>query len=346
MKFKLPLLLFSLIVTLNIIAQTELEKTKVLILGTYHLNQINDFKPEMLNRLIERLDRYKFDAICIENMSGELLYDIQSRNDIAYKDIIEDFGGNRLKLADSVQSKLKISFLEAQKKSKEMLDKKHLSDSERMDLINYLIASTDLASATLQYSYLNNSTTNNVEENNFTYNQLENLRNSSNEIYSLAVRFAQSQNIQKLKYIDNLQDETLLFKYYPEFIQDFKNNQELFKDLQYKPVYMEIKNKVEQGIKAQNLYDLYLFLNSPEYQAQDFDAQWAIWFKTNFPSGSDRARYSLWEMRNLQITANILQITALYPKQNILVIIGASHKSFIEKYLEQIPDIELLELNQ
>ena len=76
---------------------------------------------------------------------------------------------------------------------------------------------------------------------------------------------------------------------------------------------------------------------------QDFEAQWSVWLKTNFPSGSDRARYSLWEMRNLQISANIVKTSSFYPGKSIIVIIGSSHKSFIEKYLRQVPDIELLE---
>jgi len=84
-------------------------------------------------------------------------------------------------------------------------------------------------------------------------------------------------------------------------------------------------------------------MNSREYKKKDFEAQHVIWLNSKFESGTDRARFSLWEMRNLQITANILKTCAFYPGNNIIVIIGASHKSFIEKYMKQIPDIELLE---
>ena len=87
---------------------------------------------------------------------------------------------------------------------------------------------------------------------------------------------------------------------------------------------------------------LYEFLNSEEYMEEDYDAQWKIWFETNFPSKSDMARYSLWEMRNLQISANIMDVVARYPNKRILVIIGSSHKSFLEKYLKQIESVNLL----
>ncbi len=100
MRLRIHITLFALTLTLGINAQTELDKTNVLILGTYHLNQINDFKPEMLDHVVEKLDTFEFDAICIENMPGELLYDIRSRNDSAFIDVLEYYGGDRLSLAE------------------------------------------------------------------------------------------------------------------------------------------------------------------------------------------------------------------------------------------------------
>ena len=40
--------------------------------------------------------------------------------------------------------------------------------------------------------------------------------------------------------------------------------------------------------------------------------------------------------------ANIMRLVAAYSEQKILVIIGSSHKSFIESYLEQMSDVEVL----
>ena len=107
------ILIFLFSVNLN--AQIEVEKTKVLILGTPHLNQIESFKPKMLNELIIKLDSFEFDAICIESMPGELLYDIKSRKDSAYIYIIDHIARTRLSLADSMQENLGIGFLESEK---------------------------------------------------------------------------------------------------------------------------------------------------------------------------------------------------------------------------------------
>lgn len=107
--------------------------------------------------------------------------------------------------------------------------------------------------------------------------------------------------------------------------------------------YQKVTSLENEAINKKDLYSLYKFYNSNEYMTKDFEGQWALWFKTNFNSKTDRSRYSLWEMRNLSITANILRVIASNPEKKIIVIIGASHKSFLEKYLKQIQDIELLE---
>ena len=80
MIFRVSFLLFVFFIAKSSNAQTEIGKTEILVLGTYHLNQISDFNPKMLDNLIEKLDSMKFDSICIENMPAQLLYDMKSRN--------------------------------------------------------------------------------------------------------------------------------------------------------------------------------------------------------------------------------------------------------------------------
>ena len=343
---KLSVCLIVFFQWLNAIGQTATDKTQVLILGTYHLNQIKGFQPKMLDNLIIKLDSLEFDAVCIENMPGELLYDIKSRNDSAFIYITEHTARTRLTLADSLQEKLDIGFLESEKRAENLLKKRALSDTERIQLIEYLIAATDIYSATLQYNYVKEkSIVNRSRLGQHTIDKIQQYSKGLNEISSLALRLAYNQNLQKLEYIDNLQDEPFLFKHFPSFEQDFADNQELFKDIGNSPVFLKVNELVTSGLEDKDFLDLILFMNSEEYKKQDFEAQHLIWLNTKFASGSDRARFSLWEMRNLQITANILKTCAFYPGKRIIVIIGASHKSFIEKYLRQVPDIELLELN-
>lgn len=341
----LTLLIFIVNISLSteLIAQSSRQKTKILILGTPHLNQIESFKSQMLDKTISILNKESFDAVCIENMPTELLYDICSRNDVAFKDVLTYFGGERLSTADSVQKQLNISFLEAEQRFREFSNKNSLSDKDHLLMIEYALAIANPVSATLHYTYLKDKTI--IKESKLSNKLFDNLINNidkSNEIYSLALKLAKNRNLNRIEYIDNVQDEALLFKYFPDFIKDYTNNQEMFKGIASLPIFVKGKKILERSIEEKDLLDYYYYLNSEEYMSQDFKAQWEIWLKTNFPSSSDKARYYLWEMRNLQIVANIMKVCSFYSGKKVIIIIGASHKSFIEKYLEQIPSIELL----
>ena len=316
-------------------------------MATHHLNQIKDFKSEMISPVIDKLTKMKFDAVCIENMPTELLMEIQSRNDSAFAELLAYFGGFRLEIAASAQKSLDISFLEAKNQLQELISKNPSSDDDRIKIIELMLACGDITSATLQYSYLKDkNTSNKTELIKYYKDEFQKNMESKNEIFSLALPIASNLQLHQLHNIDNLQDESLLLKHFPNFIEDYTNNQDKFQHLGSLPVFTKTGVLIENGVKANNLFPLYEFLNSSDFMSSDFEAQWKIWLTTQFPSGSDRARYSLWEMRNLQITANILQTAAYYPGKRILVIIGASHKSFIEKYLEEIPDIELIRFNE
>ena len=176
-----------------------------------------------------------------------------------------------------------------------------------------------------------------------TKNLLNKYNQSSNELNLIGVNLAKRLRINKLNYIDNLQDETILSVDFPSFFSEYAASQNKINELVSKSsIFSEVNQLEAENLKKMDLYPLYKLLNSERYMKEDYTGQWELWLKTNFNSKTDRSRFSLWEMRNLQITVNIMRLVAKYPEKTILVVIGASHKSFIEKYLQQMPDIELL----
>ncbi|HCW51502.1 MAG TPA: hypothetical protein DGR79_05480 [Clostridiales bacterium] len=101
----------------------------------------------------------------------------------------------------------------------------------------------------------------------------------------------------------------------------------------------QLQAYMEQG----NLLPFYLDLNSAA-RLDQITEQWRVFFRTRFPSGLDRARVAMWEVRNLHMAATIRKITALNPGGRMLVIVGAAHKPFLDAYLHSLADIELVHL--
>lgn len=324
-------------------SQNVHRKTEVLIFGTTHLQRLDSFKPAMIEKVITRLESYEFDVIGIEKMSGELLNDILSREDSAYDGITKGrYGSHYLELSKRVLLELDISYVEAESNVRQLTNQSKLSISERKNLILYLIALTDIPSATLQYKRYGDGLNFETELEKEIEKILVTNLDSANEYYSLSMEVAYREGLNRLLPIDNLQDESLLFKLYPTFIEDYKKNTAKFAAISNLPVYQYINQLTDKGIADGDLSNLFEYLNGIDYQQQDKEAQWDIWLETNFSSGSDRARYSLWEMRNFQITANIMKVVAENPGKRVLIIIGSAHKMFIERNLSKLDHVKVL----
>ena len=79
------------------------------------------------------------------------------------------------------------------------------------------------------------------------------------------------------------------------------------------------------------------------FGGKDVDLQWGSFLRSNLADQIDRSHLALWEVRNLQIAANIRRLTAEHPGGRVLVIIGAAHKPFLESYLQQMADIDVVQ---
>ena len=325
------------------ILQGQVNKTEVLVFGTVHLSQMKGFEHQFVTNVIESLDDFKFEVVCIEKMSGQLLYDIKKREDNTFNEIINGrWGKPYLAIADTLQKVYNISFNEAKKNVVDILKMDELTSKNRKILFDNFLATTDIPSAALQYKYLLEEHYNFSEFDQYLISQIQEEINTNSEFYTLALPIAFQSRQNKIEAINDFQDEALLYYYFPDFVKDIQSKSELVSKISQQPVYTKLNELKLDGLKSGDLAGLYKFLNSENYKLQDYKGQWEIWLKTNFKSGSDRGRYSLWEMRNLRITSNILKVAALNPGKKILVIVGSSHTSFIEKYLRQIEGVKVL----
>jgi hypothetical protein len=337
-KFIITTLIFAFIISGGKLHAQQINKTKVLVLGTTHLSSLSGVKETHLKRVLDSLATYKFDAIALEQMPSELLLDIKSRKDEAWQELYSNYA-NAITLGEKYQRILKLSYEDAKKIQDSLLNKQNLNEADRIQLMNTALCIYDLWTASLNYQYMKNKS--NIDTS--TVNLLDGFNQSSNELNLIGVNLAKRLHINKLNYIDNLQDETILSVDFPSFFSEYAASQNKINELVSKAsIFSEVNQLEAENVKKMDLYPLYKLLNSERYMKEDYTGQWELWLKTNFNSKTDRSRFSLWEMRNLQITANIMRLVAKYPEKTILVVIGASHKSFIEKYLQQMPDIELL----
>jgi hypothetical protein len=85
-------------------------------------------------------------------------------------------------------------------------------------------------------------------------------------------------------------------------------------------------------------------MNSPQLGRLAVTGDFGAAAGANVPGNSGRKYLAYWETRNLRMVANIRE--AVGPGMRLLAIVGASHKSYYERYLGVSSDIEIADIDQ
>lgn len=328
--------------------------TEVMVLGTPHLSALGDeFKPSALERLLDTLERFGPDLIGVESLPPSVVLYMQQRPD-SYSVALEYFAGNIAKYGEAARQALGVTFSEARRNVDALLAEFGGKSPEDIDpalqlrLLMQMLAAGDLNSALLQWSYLDKAAVAGIadlpeEIARFLDSALENM---NNEIVSIGITLARRVGLQRIYPIDDHLDSDIAVDYIFETLRAELKGNGLAKSAPWKALADDLSTRLREGCLKGDLMPCYLYVNSAEYALADIDSQWNLYFRTNLPSGYDRARVAQWEIRNLNIASHIRRATALHPGKKVLVIIGSAHKPFLERYLEQMLDVRIVQLGQ
>ncbi len=162
-----------------------------------------------------------------------------------------------------------------------------------------------------------------------------------NEVPAIAIRLARKLGLEELDPVDDFEDLEAYAEIEARLDQDMKNSP-MLSSVSKSPVYAESAARLDECVRKGDLLPQFARLNSAAFAAADVDAQWGVFLRTHFESGSDRSRLGLWENRNLKIAARVRAVAALHPGGRVLVVFGAAHKPFLEAYLSKAADLRLV----
>ncbi|MCS6919883.1 MAG: DUF5694 domain-containing protein [Fimbriimonadales bacterium] len=322
----------------------EREKTHLLILGTPHLAGY-DFEVAALEPLLNVLERFKPDLVGVEWLHPQVI-EWMELTPQKHGGTVERFAQRIVELGRMLQKQLGISRVQAELITEERLASltPNATPMERTALIGYLLAAYDYVSALLQWSYL-------PEEFRAqdqwlpaeVRRSLEQALQSKSEDTSIGVALARRRQLQRIYQIDDHQDGDLFLRTFEQFLREMQASKEVqAMEARFKALMQQDRHRFERVARQGNLLPLYLYYNSPEYAEEDME-QWRVWFRTRFASGLDRARMAAWEVRNLNMASHIRRAMAHHPGGRMVVIVGASHKPFLEAYLPTMVDVKLVE---
>jgi hypothetical protein len=329
---------------------SEAEASQVLVLGTVHLRSYgDDFNHDVLDRLLNVLEKYKPDLIGIESLAPIVIRDMVNSGE-ANSEILKEVGQRTAEFGKKTRASLNVSWFDANAKVGELLEsievrqKSRELNQVRKELVLHFLSANDIYSALLQWSYLPEAMRTNIDGLDAdVLDYFSKHIQSPNENVSIGIALATRLNHQRIYAINDHRDKEDFVKVADALSKELENN-EYLKSQPWKALYEELTGIQTEAYASGNLLSLYVYLNSEEYVHKDIDSQWQILFKAKLPSGLAQTRTAYWDVRNLGIAANIRRAMALHPGKKMLVVIGASHKGFLDALLAECMDVKVVQL--
>ncbi|APG63801.1 hypothetical protein LPB140_10830 [Sphingorhabdus lutea] len=314
------------------------ETSQLLILGSMHLSQMpENYKVEQLKPINDRLEKWGPEIIAIEAVSGpqcEFMRSYPNR----YKQSVEYY------CWDSAPAKAAtgLSVADAAAKVENILLNwpENPTAEVRRNLAALFLASGDQASALVQWLHLpedERKIGDGLDE--ALVKRLNILQNRNNENYQIAAVLAVKLNLQRVYPIDDHTSDAVILdsNAYDEAISKIWDNPATAKRIEE---HNEMAAHLEE---PDGLLNMYRKSNSPETAMLVYESDFGAAMEDPSPKKYGRNYLGYWETRNLRMAANLRDIMGMMPSKRALVIVGASHKAYIEAYMHQMHDVEIVD---
>lgn len=326
------------------------DRTRVLVLASAHLSMVGDkFAAEALDSLIEGLKRFRPDVVCVEAMPPSVIAAMEARPAV-YGQVVQQLARERTEVGQQARKSLGLTRDEAMIESGRVVSRLRDAgdDAERRTLrarlVMLFLAADEIWSAVLQWSVLASTPGSAGEvppDGILTF--LDARLRDKNEIVTVGLRVAREVGLERIGHIDDHLDTDVFLQIAAPLSAELAAHP-LVKAAAESPLYRDSQARLLEACERGDLLPYYRFINSDDYLRPDVATQWLLFLKTRLPSGNDRARLALWEVRNLNIASHIRRESALRPGGRVLVIIGASHKPFLDAYLSRLMDVQVVQL--
>jgi len=321
----------------------EFGNKEIYILGTFHFRE-HDFEkyPQDIDKEIKKVIKYKPDIVCIEWMNKSEELDVYNIN----------YSKNITKLIE----KEKLDTIKAQY----IIDSLYLEQFKNPDLVenraklaNYLYVTRDYINACYQWYLIEDKIKDSIklkkilpeDINAYRHSLYGDPGNQKREITEVAFPIAKSLSHEKIYSIDYRHDEKEYGSHINSFNERFENR------YGYDPLLKKSENvqKITVGwlesdrLNKKSTY--YENLNSKEtekllfsyyfdmYVSYSYDPDYRIWHELQL------------EERNWKIFELLIQTIHESKAQKTFVLIGATHKIYLERYLNESNKFKVINYN-
>jgi hypothetical protein len=314
---------------------------EVLVLGTAHLSQLKEpFQPASLKLLHARLAGWRPQIIAIEAMSG-MQCDHARRFPHRYKDTVTDYCWDPAPARAATGLDVPAATFDAER----LLAAWPASPApaQRRRLAALFLAGGERASALVQWLRLPEAERHAGDGLDAALVAvLEKQRARRNEDTLLAAPLAAALGLERVVAMDDHTSDVM--------IADEQGFGAALKKAWDNPATAR-RHKADESFAPrlgdpQAVLEMYRCMNEPSQAKLVFDSDFGAALEEGSPQHFGRNYVGYWETRNLRMASNIRDAIAAQPGSRTLVIVGASHKAYLEAYLNQMHDLRIVSAMQ
>ncbi|MEL6414880.1 MAG: DUF5694 domain-containing protein [Pseudomonadota bacterium] len=322
-------------------AQLAGEPTRALVLGSPHIAQMpkEAVQIEHLALVLDRLEDFAPDVVTVEALDG-LSCERLRRYEKLYPRVANRYCSDPKVALEA----LSMTSPEARFAAFEALDA--LGDTpstqQRRRLALLFLGAGERWSAALQWSYLapeervaGDGVSDDLVE---TLGKLLASRNESNLI---GVEIARRRSLNRVVAMDDHTADFVLARA-PETL--WPTVQAMWGRISDEAKAMQAKQMEFLG-SSEGVLAGYRFLNAPEAQQITIDADFGAAARNPENETVSRQYLAWWQTRGLRMAANVVEAAGNQPGAKVLVVVGASHKSYFDAYLDQMQDFEIVDVD-
>ena len=312
---------------------------EVLVLGSPHLSQLPDkLDPALLEPLLNQLAAFKPEVITVEALSGEeceTLLHFKEQHAGAWSDYcwptddMEKATGLTVPAATDAIDKTLANF------------PADASPAMRRRLAMLFFAANDRPSAMVQWLRLSEAERHAGDG--LTQVMVDLLLRKGkppNETYAIGSTLAARLGLERVYLADDHVSDSPSDPAYRDVLQRVWNSNS---PRSYHSEFIKWQSKLKTSA---GVIGYYRWLNTPENQRAAITSDMGRAALDHSPKLYGRQYLSWFENRNLRMAANIRGAFATRPDARVLVIVGATHKGYLDAYLDMMQDVRLIDAMQ
>lgn len=320
------------------------EPTQILVLATPHLSGTPEGWDEAnLAPLLDRLADFSPAAILIETLSGESI-DALQRYRAIYPKSATTYAGHTIAVTAMASVGVDMDMPQAEAEVRRVLADwdAEPTAAQRRKLAALFAASGDPHSALVQWWRL--APSDRIAEDGITtrlMNALNEYDSRKNENHQIAARLAVRLGLERVYATDDHAADDAGEQHWKDF--EAMHEAGWGAEVMANEAFVPLREAAQNLNSPDQVMATYRMLNRDAIGHTDADGQWLSMMTRETPNHVGRARVAFWESRNLRQVAHIREVSARYPGERLLVIVGSAHKPWFDAYLRMMSDVEVVD---